>query len=133
MTKDWRDDFDWTDPDDVQLMRDMLPDPKGDQSNGLDTKELGPDNEEACKLMEAQQNLLPYEKKYEEPIVSEPGEFQQIEGVGKDIYGKYSYSVMEYKGKQYFVQVRDYETYQGYNEINNGKILVGEARKERVQ
>jgi len=115
MTKDWRDDFDWTDPDDVQLMRDMLPDPNG------------------CKLMEAQQNLLPYEKKYEEPIVSEPGEFQQIEGVGKDIYGKYSYSVMEYKGKQYFVQVRDYETYQGYNEINNGKILVSEARKERVQ
>ena len=133
MTKDWRDDFDWTDPDDVQLMRDMLPDPNGDQSNGLYTKELGPDNKEACKLMEAQQNLLPYEKKYEEPIVSEPGEFQQIEGVGKDIYGKYSYSVMEYKGKQYFVQVRDYETYQGYNEINNGKILVGEARKERVQ
>jgi hypothetical protein len=133
MTKDWRDDFDWTDPDDVQLMRDMLPDPNGDQSNGLDTKELGPDNKEACKLMEAQQNLLPYEKKYEEPIVSEPGEFQQIEGVGKDIYGKYSYSVMEYKGKQYFVQVRDYETYQGYNEINNGKIIVGEARKERVQ
>ena len=43
MTKDWRDDFDWTDPDDVQLMRDMLPDPKGDQSNGLDTKELGPE------------------------------------------------------------------------------------------
>ena len=41
--------------------------------------------------------------------------------------------VMEYKGKQYFVQVRDYETYQGYNEINNGKILVSEARKERVQ
>ena len=133
MTKDWRDDFDWTDPDDVQLMRDMLPDPNGAQSNGLDTKELGPDNKEACKLMEAQQNLLPYEKKYEEPIVSEPGEFQQIEGVGKDIYGKYSYSVMEYKGKQYFVQVRDYETYQGYNEINNGKILVSEARKERVQ
>ena len=133
MTKDWRDDFDWTDPDDVQLMRDMLPDPNGDHSNGLDTKELGPDNKEACKLMEAQQNLLPYEKKYEEPIVSEPGEFQQIEGVGKDIYGKYSYSVMEYKGKQYFVQVRDYETYQGYNEINNGKILVSEARKERVQ
>jgi hypothetical protein len=29
--------------------------------------------------------------------------------------------------------VRDYETYQGYNEINNGKIIVGEARKERVQ
>ena len=133
MTKDWRDDFDWTDPDDVQLMRDMLPDPNGAQSNGLDTKELGPDNKEACKLMEAQQNLLPYEKKYEEPIVSEPGEFQQIEGVGKDIYGKYSYSVMEYKGKQYFVQVRDYETYQGYNEINNGKIIVGETRKERVQ
>ena len=133
MTKDWRDDFDWTDPDDVQLMRDMLPDPNGDPSNGLDTKELGPDNKEACKLMEAQQNLLPYEKKYEEPIVSEPGEFQQIEGVGKDIYGKYSYSVMEHKGKQYFVQVRDYETYQGYNEINNGKILVSEARKERVR
>ena len=40
---------------------------------------------------------------------------------------------MEHKGKQYFVQVRDYETYQGYNEINNGKILVSEARKERVQ
>jgi len=133
MTKDWRDDFDWTDPDDVQLMRDMLPDPKGDQSNGLDTKELGPDNEEACKLMEAQQNLLPYEKKYEEPIVSEPGEFQQIEGVGKDIYGKYSYSVMEYKGKQYFVQVRDRETYDVACEITQGRVIGPKLEKARVQ
>ena len=133
MTKDWRDDFDWTDPDDVQLMRDMLPDPNGDQSNGLDTKELGPDNEEACKLMEAQQNLLPYEKKYEEPIVSEPGEFQQIEGVGKDIYGKYSYSVMEYKGKQYFVQVRDRETYDVACEITQGRVIGPKLEKARVQ
>ena len=133
MTKDWRDDFDWTDPDDVQLMRDMLPDPKGDQSNGLDTKELGPENKEACKLMEAQQNLLPYEKKYEEPIVSEPGEFQQIEGVGKDIYGKYSYSVMEYKGKQYFVQVRDRETYDVACEITQGRVIGPKLEKARVQ
>lgn len=133
MTKDWRDDFDWTDPDDVQLMRDMLPDPNGDQSNGLDTKELGPDNKEACKLMEAQQNLLPYEKKYEEPIVSEPGEFQQIEGVGKDIYGKYSYSVMEYKGKQYFVQVRDRETYDVACEITQGRVIGPKLEKARVQ
>ena len=126
MTKDWKTDFDWTDPNDVQLETIK-------ENCKIQEGELGPDNREACELMEAQQNLLPYEKKYEEPIVSEPGEFQQIEGVGKDIYGKYSYSVMEYKGKQYFVQVRDYETYQGYNEINNGKILVSEARKERVQ
>ena len=126
MTKDWKTDFDWTDPNDVQLETIK-------ENCKIQEGELGPDNREACELMEAQQNLLPYEKKYEEPIVSEPGEFQQIEGVGKDIYGKYSYSVMEYKGKQYFVQVRDYETYQGYNEINNGKIIVSEARKERVQ
>ena len=126
MTKDWKTDFDWTDPDDVQLETIK-------ENSKVDPEELGPDNREACNLMEAQNHLLKYEKKYEEPIVSEPGEFQQIEGVGKDIYGKYSYSVMEHKGKQYFVQVRDYETYQGYNEINNGKIIVGEARKERVQ
>ena len=95
MTKDWKTDFDWTDPNDVQLETIK-------ENCKIQEGELGPDNREACKLMEAQQNLLPYEKKYEEPIVSEPGEFQQIEGVGKDIYGKYSYSVMEHKGKQYF-------------------------------
>ena len=126
MTKDWKTDFDWTDPNDVQLET-------IDQSNGLDTKELGPDNKEACKLMEAQQNLLPYEKKYEEPIVSEPGEFQQIEGVGKDIYGKYSYSVMEYKGKQYFVQVRDRETYDVACEITQGRVIGPKLEKARVQ
>ena len=83
--------------------------------------------------MEAQQNLLKYGMKYEAPIVSEPGEFETIDGVGKDVYGKYSYSVMEYKGKQYFVQVRDRETYDVACEITQGRVIGPKLEKARVQ
>ena len=115
MTKDWKTDFDWTDPNDVQLETIK-------ENCKIQEGELGPDNK-ACELMEAQQNLLKYGMKYEAPIVSEPGEFETIDGVGKDVYGKYSYSVMEYKGKQYFVQVRDRETYDVACEITQGRVI----------
>ena len=83
--------------------------------------------------MEAQQYLLKYGMKYEAPIVSEPGEFETIDGVGKDVYGKYSYSVMDYKGKQYFVQVRDRETYDVACEITQGRVIGPKLEKARVQ
>tara|TARA_Y100000114_G_scaffold59447_1_gene54397 strand:+ start:132 stop:512 length:381 start_codon:yes stop_codon:yes gene_type:complete len=126
MTKDWKTDFDWTDPNDVQLETIK-------ENSKVDPEELGPDNREACNLMEAQNHLLKYEKKYEEPIVSEPGEFQHIEGVGKDIFGKYSYAVMEHKGKQYFVQVREKELYDGYNEYNQGRLVGPKIEEVKVQ
>ena len=71
MTKDWKTDFDWTDPNDVQLETIK-------ENCKIQEGELGPDNREACELMEAQQNLLKYGMKYEAPIVSEPGEFETI-------------------------------------------------------
>ena len=126
MKKDWKTDFDWTDPNDVQLETIK-------ENCKIQEGELGPDNREACELMEAQQNLLKYGMKYEAPIVSEPGEFETIDGVGKDVYGKYSYSVMEYKGKQYFVQVRDRETYDVACEITQGRVIGPKLEKARVQ
>ena len=126
MTKDWKTDFDWTDPNDVQLETIK-------ENCKIQEGELGPDNREACELMEAQKNLLKYGIKYEAPIVSEPGEFETIDGVGKDVYGKYSYSVMEYKGKQYFVQVRDRETYDVACEITQGRVIGPKLEKARVQ
>ena len=126
MTKDWKTDFDWTDPNDVQLETIK-------ENCKIQEGELGPDNREACELMEAQQNLLKYGMKYEAPIVSEPGEFQHIEGVGKDIFGKYSYAVMEHKGKQYFVQVREKELYDGYNEYNQGRLVGPKIEEVKVQ
>ena len=57
MTKDWKTDFDWTDPNDVQLETIK-------ENCKIQEGELGPDNREACELMEAQQNLLKYGMKY---------------------------------------------------------------------
>ena len=93
--------------------------------------ELGPDNREACELMEAQGNLSEYDKRTK--TEDEDGEYNHIEGVGKDVYGKYAFAEMEYKGKKYFVQVRDRETYDGYVELTEGKIISPELEKERLQ
>ena len=92
--------------------------------------ELGPDNREACGLMEAQSNLLEYDKRTE--TEDEDGELNHIEGVGKDVYGKYAFAEMEYKGKKYFVQVRSKETYEVGVEFTKGR-LIANLKKERLQ
>tara|TARA_Y100001951_G_scaffold45341_1_gene35767 strand:- start:524 stop:919 length:396 start_codon:yes stop_codon:yes gene_type:complete len=93
--------------------------------------ELGPENKEACELMEAQGSLLEYDKKTE--TETEDGEYNNTEGVGKDVYGKYAFAEMEHKGKKYFVQVRARETYDGYVEITEGRMIGPKLEKERLQ
>ena len=74
-------------------------------SNIIDDKELGPDNKEACDLIESLHNTVDSKnlKYYEE----KDGPDFSINGVGRDIFGKYSYTEKIYKGKVYLIQVRD--------------------------
>ena len=69
-------------------------------------KELGPDNKEARDLMMALHNTVDSKnlKYYED---EDDGPDCYVEGVGRDVYGKYSYTQKIYKGKVYLVQVRE--------------------------
>jgi|TARA_B100002003_G_C13660039_1_gene335108 hypothetical protein len=75
------------------------------QNNIENDKDLGPDNKEARDLMEALHNTVGHKnlKYYED----ENGPDYCINGVGRDIFGKYSYTEKIYKGKVYQIQVRD--------------------------
>ena len=74
-------------------------------SSIIKDKELGPDNKEARDLMMALHNTVDSKnlKYYED----ENGPDYCINGVGRDIFGKYSYTEKIYKGKVYQIQVRD--------------------------
>ena len=126
MKKDWKTDFDWTHPNDVQLETVK-------ENCKIKDGELGPKNEEACKLMDAKIHLLERKSKLDKPMYDADFDWANADGVGKDVYGKYSYSVMEYKGKQYFVQVRDRETYDVACEITQGRVIGPKLEKARVQ
>ena len=53
-------------------------------------KELGPENQEACDLIEALHNTVGHKNnKY---YTDEDGNEESVSGVGKDIFGKYSYT-----------------------------------------
>jgi|TARA_Y100000031_G_scaffold88960_1_gene97758 hypothetical protein len=68
-------------------------------------KELGPDNKEAGNLMMALHNTV--DSKNLKYYKDEMGDEDSVAGVGKDIFGKYSFTEKVYKGKVYLVQVRD--------------------------
>ena len=68
-------------------------------------KGLGPENKEACDLMEALHNTI--DSKNLKYYTDEEGEEDSVSGVGKDVYGKYSFTEKIFKGKIYLVQVRD--------------------------
>ena len=71
----------------------------------ISDKELGPDNPEACELMEALHHAVDSDKLRYYP--DEEGELDSVSGVGKDVFGKYSYTETFHKGKTYLVQVRE--------------------------
>ena len=73
-------------------------------SNITDNKELGPDNSEACELIEALHNTV--DSKNLKYYKDEEGEDESRSGVGKDVFGKYSFVEKVYNGKVYLVQVR---------------------------
>ena len=68
-------------------------------------KELGPDNHEACELIEALHNTV--DSKNLKYYTDENGDEDSVSGVGKDIFGKYAYTEKVFQGKVYLVQVRD--------------------------
>ena len=75
-------------------------------SSIIKDKELGPDNKEARDLMMALHNTVDSKNlKYYEDKNDGPDYF--VEGVGKDVFGKYAYTKKIYKGKVYLIQVRD--------------------------
>ena len=68
-------------------------------------KELGPDNREAGKLIEALHNTV--DSKNLNYYKDEMGDDESVSGVGKDVFGKYAYTEKVFKGKVYMIQVRD--------------------------
>ena len=74
-------------------------------SSIIKDKELGPDNKEAGDLMMALHNTV--DSKNLKYYTDENGDEDSVSGVGKDIFGKYSYTEKVYRGKIYLVQVRD--------------------------
>ena len=74
-------------------------------SSIIKDKELGPDNKEARDLMMALHNTV--DSKNLKYYTDQDGNEDSVSGVGKDIFGKYSYTEKVYKGKVYLVQVRD--------------------------
>ena len=72
-------------------------------------KELGPDNKEAGKLVEALHNTINSERL--KRFTDTDGNEDSTTGVGKDIFGKYGFAQMTFKGKTYLMQIRDLEVY----------------------
>ena len=78
---------------------------KTQDNNIVRDKELGPDNKEAGDLIMALHNTVGSKNlKY---YKDQNGDEDSVSGVGKDIFGKYSYTEKVFKGKVYLVQVRD--------------------------
>ena len=75
-------------------------------SNNIEKdKDLGPDNKEAGDLMMALHNTV--DSKNKKYYTDEMGDEESVNGVGRDVYGKYSYTEKVYEGKIYLIQVRD--------------------------
>jgi len=110
---DWRNDFDWTDLNDVQL--------NVVKENGIiEEGELGPKNKEAGDLMNAlrQSIKLKNTKHYDdmdEEILSS--------GVGKDVFGKYAFEDVEHEGKTYVIQMREKSKYDDVAKIIQGRMI----------
>ena len=98
------------------------------QNNIENDKDLGPDNKEARDLMTALHHAVDSDKlKYYE---DENGNLDSINGVGRDIFGKYSYTEKIYKGKVYLIQVRDKDQIDNaYKHIKIGIQKPTEKRK----
>ena len=78
---------------------------KTQDNNIVRDKELGPDNKEAGDLIMALHNTV--DSKNLKYYTDENGDEDSVAGVGKDIFGKYSFTEKIFKGKVYLVQVRD--------------------------
>ena len=87
-------------------------------------KELGPDNKEAGKLMEALHNSINSVRlKINKDIDGWENEDSTASGVGKDIFGKYGFAEMTFKGKTYLMQIRDLAGYEQKTKLFQGMAL----------
>ena len=97
-------------------------------------KELGPDNREAGKLATALMNTINSKHlKINKDIDGWEDEDSTTSGVGKDIFGKYGFAEMEFKGKTYLMQIRDLEGYEQKTKLYQGMIVVPPQTAEAVK
>lgn len=94
-------------------------------------RELGPDNKEAGNLMEALHNTINSERlNRNKDIDGYEDEDNTSAGVGKDIFGKYGFAEMTFKGKTYLMQIRDLEGYDYLTKRFYSGLRQSEALKE---
>ena len=110
---DWRNDFDWTDLNDVQL--------NVVKENGIiEEGELGPENKEAGDLMNALRQSIKLKKlKHYDDMDEEISS----SGVGKDVFGKYAFEDVEHEGKTYVIQMREKSKYDDVAKIIQGRMI----------
>ena len=97
-------------------------------SNIINDKELGPDNKEAGDLITALHNTV--DSKNLKYYTDENGDEDSVSGVGRDIFGKYSYTETAHEGKVYQIQVRDKDQIDNaYKHIKIGIQKPTEKRK----
>tara|TARA_R110000803_G_C11946391_1_gene317162 strand:- start:576 stop:971 length:396 start_codon:yes stop_codon:yes gene_type:complete len=111
----WRTEFDWMDPNDVQL--EVIK-----NNTRIEEGELGPENKEARTLMSALVEGI----EIKNPKLYEDEEFMEIwddQGIGKDLFGKYAFTEFDHEGKTYQVHVREKSSYNNVVEIAQGRII----------
>ena len=97
-------------------------------------KELGPDNKEAGQLAEAIHNTINTKRlKINRGIDGYEDEDNTTSGVGKDIFGKYGFAEMEFKGKTYLMQIRDLEGYDQATKFFEGMAITGLRTSEALK
>ena len=97
-------------------------------------KELGPDNREAGKLMEALHNTVNSKRlKINRDKDGCEDEDRSTAGVGKDIFGKYGFAETTFKGKNYLVQIRDLEGYDQKTKLYQGMAISGLRQSEALK
>ena len=97
-------------------------------------KELGPDNKEAGQLAEAIHNTINTKRlKINRDIDGYEDEDNTTSGVGKDIFGKYGFAEMEFKGKTYLMQIRDLEGYEQKTKLYQGMVVASPQTAEALK
>jgi len=94
-------------------------------------KELGPYNREAGKLVEALHNTI--NSKRLKIFTHKDGYEDSTTGVGKDIFGKYGFAEMTFKGKAYLMQIRDLEGYYQSSKLYQGMAISGLRQSEALK
>jgi hypothetical protein len=123
INQDWRTDFNWMDPEDVQL--DVIR-----KNTEVEEGELGPDNKEARTLMFAMVQGIELKEKN---IDLDKEEFWEDQGIGKDFFGKYAFTEFRHEDKTYLVQVREKSAYDNAEKITQGRVIGPKINRNRKE